>query len=118
MKERLQHLSVVEDAQTQTTPEYQRWSDTRLDRWLVDWTLRTGRERTAKKIAAEKGIYVSQPSQLLASLLIFWQTLVDVDMFMDIRRIELGLVNHSCTEALAWCNENKPALRKLKVRYF
>jgi len=38
-------------------------------------------------------------------------------MFMDIRRIELGLVNHSCTEALAWCNENKAALRKLKVRY-
>jgi len=98
MKERLQHLSVVEDAQTQITPEYQRWSDTRLDRWLIDWTLRTGRERTAKKITAEKGIH----------------TLVDVDMFMDIRRIELGLVNHSCTEALAWCNENKPALRKLK----
>ena len=38
-------------------------------------------------------------------------------MFMDIRRIELGLVNHSCTEALAWCNENKAALRKLKVHY-
>ena len=37
-------------------------------------------------------------------------------MFMDIRRIELGLVNHSCAEALAWCNENKAALRKLKVR--
>ena len=45
------------------------------------------------------------------------QTLVDVDMFMDIRRIELGLVNHSCTEALAWCNENKAALRKAKVRH-
>ena len=43
------------------------------------------------------------------------KTLVDVDMFMDIRRIELGLVDHSCTKALAWCNENKAALRKLKV---
>lgn len=36
-------------------------------------------------------------------------------MFMDIRRIELGLIDHSCTKALAWCNENKAALRKLKV---
>ena len=61
MKERLQHLSVVEDAQAQTTPEYQRWSDTRLDRWLIDWALRTGRERTAEKITAEKGINVSYP---------------------------------------------------------
>ena len=59
IRERLQHLSVVEDAQSQATPEYQRWSDTRLDRWLIDWTLRTGRERTAKKITAEKGIHVS-----------------------------------------------------------
>lgn len=116
MKERLHHLLVVEDAQTQATPEYQRWSDTRLDRWLVDWALRTGRERTAKKITTEKGIYVRQPSQLPAHPLTPpWQTLVDVDMFMDIREIELGLVNHSCTEALKWCNENKPALRKLKV---
>jgi len=63
MKERLEHLSVVEDAQTQATPEYRRWSDTRLDRWLIDWTLRTGRERTAKKITAEKGIHVRR-SQL------------------------------------------------------
>jgi len=98
MKERLEHLSVVDGAESQTTPEYQRWSDTRLDRWLIDWTLRTGRERTAKKLTGEKDIH----------------TLVDVDMFMDIRRIELGLVNHSCTEALAWCNENKAALRKIK----
>lgn len=64
MKERLQHLSVVEDAQAQTTPEYQRWSDTRLDRWLIDWTLRTGRERTAEKITTEKGINVSCPQSI------------------------------------------------------
>jgi macrophage erythroblast attacher len=34
---------------------------------------------------------------------------------MDIRRIEDALSSHSCTEALAWCSENKNALRKLKV---
>jgi macrophage erythroblast attacher len=65
MKERLQHLSDVEGAQAQTTPEYQRWSDTRLDRWLIDWTLRTGRERTAKKITTEKGIHVIHPQSIL-----------------------------------------------------
>lgn len=59
MKERLEHLSVAEDAESQTAPEYQRWSDARLDRWLIDWTLRTGRERTAKKLTAEKGIHAS-----------------------------------------------------------
>lgn len=34
---------------------------------------------------------------------------------MEIKRIEDALRNHSCTEALAWCNENKAALRKAKV---
>lgn len=43
------------------------------------------------------------------------QKLVDVDMFTDIHRIELALGRHSCAEALTWCNENKAALRKLKV---
>jgi macrophage erythroblast attacher len=43
------------------------------------------------------------------------QILVDLDLFGDIRRIELALERHSCTEALAWCSENKAALRKAKV---
>ena len=68
MKERLQHLSVVEDAQAQTTPDYQRWLDMRLDRWLIDWTLRTGRERTAGKITAEKDIHVSHPQLIVLGL--------------------------------------------------
>lgn len=41
---------------------------------------------------------------------------MDIDLFTDIRRIELALSKHSCTEALAWCSENKTALRKIKVR--
>ena len=45
-----------------------------------------------------------------------FQALVDIGLFMEIRRIEDALRNHSCTEALAWCNENKAALRKGKVR--
>lgn len=52
-------------------------------------------------------------SNILIQLL---KTLVDLDLFSDIRRIEVALTQHDCTEALTWCNENKAALRKIKVR--
>jgi macrophage erythroblast attacher len=58
MRERLQHLASVENIQSVSSPEFTRWADTRLDRWLVDWLLRHGREKTARKIAAERGIEV------------------------------------------------------------
>jgi macrophage erythroblast attacher len=98
MRERLHHLAAVEALQSGNGPEFARWADTRLDRWLVDWALRKGRERTARKIADDKDI----------------ETLVDIELFTDIHRIEDALSKHSCTEALAWCNENKNALRKIK----
>ncbi|KAF8842873.1 hypothetical protein BDN67DRAFT_946606 [Paxillus ammoniavirescens] len=96
--ERLHHLAVVEALPTTNCSVFSRWADTRLDRWLVDWTLRAGREKTARKLAQERGI----------------ETLVDIDLFMDIHRIERALCQHSCTEAIAWCSENKTALRKIK----
>ncbi|KAI0696838.1 CTLH/CRA C-terminal to lish motif domain-containing protein [Cytidiella melzeri] len=98
MRERLEHLASVENIPSVSSPEFARWADTRLDRWLIDWTLRHGKEKTARKIAAEKGI----------------ETLVDIELFSDIRRIEDALGKQSCTEALAWCSENKAALRKVK----
>ncbi|KAL7277393.1 hypothetical protein ACG7TL_009255 [Trametes sanguinea] len=98
MRERLQHLGAVEQFESQRVPEFTRWADVRLDRWLVDWSLRNGKEKTARMIAAEKGI----------------EKLVDIDLFSDIRRIEDALNCKSCSEALAWCSENKAALRKLK----
>ncbi|KAF7316383.1 hypothetical protein MIND_00157100 [Mycena indigotica] len=98
IRERLQHLAAVETLPNANDPEFGRWADTRLDRWLVDWTLRTGREKTARMIARERHI----------------ETLVDIDLFADIKRIEAALESHSCTEALAWCSENKAALRKMK----
>ncbi|KAJ6588773.1 CTLH/CRA C-terminal to lish motif domain-containing protein [Mycena capillaripes] len=98
IRERLQHLATVENIPTPSDPEFGRWADTRLDRWLVDWALRNGKEKTAKMIAKEKHI----------------ETLVDIDLFSDIKRIEGALARHSCTEALAWCSENKTALRKMK----
>jgi len=59
MRERCNHLSMIEDVQNSKDSEYARWVDTRLDRWIVDWVLRHGRERTARHIAQEKGIEVS-----------------------------------------------------------
>ncbi|KAJ7927483.1 CTLH/CRA C-terminal to lish motif domain-containing protein [Mycena leptocephala] len=98
IRERLQHLAAVENIPMANDPEFGRWADTRLDRWLVDWALRNGKDKTAKMIAKEKHI----------------ETLVDIDLFSDIKRIEGALARHSCTEALAWCSENKTALRKMK----
>ena len=99
LRERLQHLSVLESMQSASSPEFSRWADTRLDRWLVDWALRNRKELTARQIAQQRGI----------------ETLVDIDLFSDIRRIEDALARQSCTEALTWCSENKAALRKVKV---
>ncbi|PPQ75590.1 hypothetical protein CVT24_010896 [Panaeolus cyanescens] len=98
IRERLHHLATVESLQNSNQPEFSRWADTRLDRWLVDWCLRNGKESSARSIAKEKGI----------------ETLVDISLFSDIRRIEDAFARHSCTEALSWCSENKTALRKVK----
>lgn len=58
MRERVNHLSCLDTAQSANDPEYTRWADARLDRWLVDWALRHGNEKTARKIAQERGIEV------------------------------------------------------------
>jgi hypothetical protein len=58
MRERLHHLAAVETLQNTNQPEFSRWADTRLDRWLVDWCLRNGKENSARSIAKEKGIEV------------------------------------------------------------
>lgn len=59
MRERLQHLGTIESLQSTSVPDFGRWADTRLDRWLVDWTLRNGKGKTARKIAHDKNIEVS-----------------------------------------------------------
>lgn len=98
MRERLELLASVESMQSVTSPEFDRWADTRLDRWLTDWALRSGKERTARKLAQARGV----------------ERLVDLELFAEIRRVEDALKRHSCTEALTWCSENKAALRKAK----
>lgn len=109
-------MAAVENIPMANDPEFGRWADTRLDRWLVDWALRNGKDKTAKMIAKEKHIEarakILHYRKVCLSVL---QTLVDIDLFSDIKRIEGALARHSCTEALAWCSENKTALRKMKV---
>ena len=58
MRERLQHLTAAENIQNDSGLEYARWADTRLERWLVDWALRNGKEKTAKQLAEERGLEV------------------------------------------------------------
>jgi len=58
MRARLDHLATVESLQTPSQPEFSRWADTRLDRWLVDWCLRAGKVKSAKSIAKAKAIEV------------------------------------------------------------
>lgn len=58
MRDRFSHLAQLESFQSREDPNYAKWSDTRLDRWLVDWALRIGKEDTARKIAEQKQIEV------------------------------------------------------------
>lgn len=115
LRERCAHLEFLESPST-TDADYAQWTEKRLDRWLVDWALRNGKEKTARRIAQQKGIEVCSGC-IYAILRISRaaQTLVDIDLFMDIRRVEAALQRHTCSEALAWCSENKTALRKIKV---
>ena len=60
MRDRFKHLLDLENFQSRDDPEYTKWANIRLDRWLVDWALRSGNENTARKIAEEKNIEVSE----------------------------------------------------------
>jgi macrophage erythroblast attacher len=59
MRKRLEHLNSLDTMPGRDDAEFNRWADTRLDRWLVDWALRTGKEKTARQIAHDRGIEVS-----------------------------------------------------------
>jgi macrophage erythroblast attacher len=58
MRERLELLASVESMSSLSGPDFDRWADTRLDRWITDWALRAGKERTARKLAETRGIEV------------------------------------------------------------
>ncbi|KAI8813673.1 CTLH/CRA C-terminal to lish motif domain-containing protein [Cladochytrium replicatum] len=97
-RQRLEHVGQLYAIESSESEEYARWSQTRLDRILVDYLLREKYGESAKLLSAESGI----------------QELVDIDLFATAQNIEATLRNRSCTECLQWCNDNKSNLRKIK----
>jgi macrophage erythroblast attacher len=59
LRQRIQHIAALETMTGTDDPNLDPWSNTRLNRWLVDWALRNDREETAKQLAEASGIGVS-----------------------------------------------------------
>lgn len=98
-KARLQHLQDLHEIPSLVDVKYDRWSRVRLDRLLVDYLLRMGYTDSARQLAQEKGI----------------EDLVDVDVFLAAGHIEQSLRAGRSQECLAWCTENKRALKEMNV---
>lgn len=100
-KARIQHLADLHSVGGVSDVKYERWARVRLDRLLVDYLLRRGYVRSARALAREKGI----------------EELVDVEVFEECGRIERSLREGKMGECLAWCTENKQALKKINVGF-
>ncbi|KAF4555436.1 CTLH/CRA C-terminal to LisH motif domain-containing protein 2 [Elsinoe fawcettii] len=93
---RLEHLQELHEIPSLADVKFDQWSKTRLDRMLVDYMLRVGYVQSAKMLAQERDI----------------KELVDVDAFLALGEVEKCLRRGRTTEALAWCAENKRALKE------
>ncbi|CAA7407654.1 unnamed protein product [Spirodela intermedia] len=89
---RLNHLDAL------TLDSQAEWNSNRLRRVLVDYMLRMSYYETAEKLANISGL----------------QELVDIDVFLDAKRVIDALQNEEVAPALAWCAENKTRLKKSK----
>lgn len=77
------------------------WSNTRLKRILVDYMLRMSYYDTAAKLVEIGNI----------------QDLVDVDVFLEAKKVIDSLQNKQVGQALSWCVENKSRLKKYKSKF-
>lgn len=98
-RKRIAHLRDLHNIPSLDNEAYDKWSKIRLDRLLIDFLLRSGYGTSAKQLAELKDI----------------QDLVDIDVFAQCWKIEESLRNGRTDECLAWCAENKIALKKQKV---
>ncbi|CAL8462971.1 g2505 [Coccomyxa elongata] len=96
-KVRLQHLMAIGQPQKNSALG---WNQARMDRILADHMLRCG--------------FLDSASQLAASANI--EDLVDSHIFIQARSILEGLAQHDCSAALAWCEENRTRLKRLKSK--
>jgi macrophage erythroblast attacher len=95
---RLEYLNQLMDIKSVESEEFDRWSKIRLNHLVVDYLARQGLNQSATKLAHEAQI----------------EDLVDLDLFVQTRKVIDSLLNRSCVEALQWCLENKSALKKMK----
>jgi len=97
---RIEHLDELYHIPTLADVKYEEWSQTRLDRLLVDYLVRKGYTKSARALAADREI----------------EKLVDVDEFESLTRIERSLRQERRVDlALTWCGENKQTLKKMEV---
>ena len=98
-RKRIQHMQDLYQIPSLTDVKYDEWSRVRLNRLLVDYLLRSGYGESARQLAKEKGI----------------EELVDLDVFVQCRRIEESLKRGSTQECLAWCTEHRALMKTLSV---
>ncbi|KAJ6317569.1 hypothetical protein OIU76_013163 [Salix suchowensis] len=77
------------------------WNNTRMKRILVDYMLRMSYYDTGLKLA--------ESSNML--------DLVDVDVFLEAKRVIDALQKREVAPALAWCADNKSRLKKSKSKF-
>ena len=99
-RDRILRLQQLHEIPSLADVKYDKWSHTRLDRLLVDYLLRQGYTQSAKELAAEKDV----------------NDLVDIEVFEECGRIEHSLHSGRTQECLAWCSENKQALKKINSK--
>lgn len=98
-KRRIQHLQDLYEIPSLADVKYDQWSRKRLDRLLIDYLLRNGYSQSAEKLADKKDI----------------KHLVDLEVFVQCQKIADSLERGETKDALAWCAENRTALKKLGV---
>ncbi|KAL1894705.1 GID complex subunit containing RING finger motif [Sporothrix stenoceras] len=101
---RTAHLAELASMHSLDDVAYETWSRRRLDRLLVDYLLRHGYNSSAAALVDDDA------SGALRDL-------VDIDTFANMSQIRQRLLrDHSVTEALAWCTDNKKELRKMESK--
>lgn len=93
---RINHLQELYGMQTLTDIKYEQWSQTRLNRYIVEYLFRTGFSKTAARLADIKGV----------------TDLVDLGLHENCKRIADGIRQGETKEVLRWCGENRAVLKK------
>jgi len=93
---RVQH--VKGGAVEQDLHQLKQWRNQRLDRMLVDYLLRQGYYNTAINLAKVEGL----------------EDLTNIEVFLTAREVENKLMARDVSSCVAWCQENKSKLRKMK----